>query len=355
MPSLRALLTPRHSTVALLCGGLLAGAIGVALGVRLQPFPSADAGHPSAAVGQNLAAPVATSPDADFDSTWRQLAALPASPARDAAQFAALRGWASVAPDAAANWSLRRPLGERGADIGAVLEATARDPAVALRLAVRLVRDDPELAHDHGCSLVFALAHRGDFTEAAAFAMQGFSDHREAWLATAFSVWTEHQPQTAVAAALALPNAADRDAATQAVLIRWAALDPHSLADFARNLPSEDTRRSALGSALSEWANQDLAAASVWLNQLEPSPDFDAGVAAVATREPLVTYRPDTAVNWAESIFDPTLRVQTLTRIVNEWARVDRVAAQHYAETSRAVGASDRQSLLAGLALPSEL
>jgi hypothetical protein len=354
MSSLRARFTPRHSTAVLLGGGMLVGVIGVALGTRLQPFPSAAAGHPSAAVEQNLAAPVATSPDADFDSTWRQLAALPASPARDEAQFAALRGWASVASDAAANWSLQRPLGERGADIDAVLEATARDPAVALRLAARLVRDDPELAHDHGCSLVYALAHRGDFADAAAFAAQGSSEHREAWLATAYSVWTEHQPQTAVAAALTLSNTTDREAATQAVVTRWATLDPHGLADFARGLPSEDARRTALGSALSEWANQDLAAASVWLNQLEPHPDFDAGVAAVATREPLVTYRPDTAVNWAESIFDPTIRIQTLTRIVNEWARVDRVAARHYVETSRAVGVGDRQSLLASLALPSE-
>jgi hypothetical protein len=323
---------------------------------------------------------------ADFDSTWKKLASQPASTIRDEAQAnalaelathtpehaiatalaepnsylrqlllsAALRGWASHEPDAAANWSLQRPLGERGADIRAVLESAAADPTVALRITAQLVSNDSTLAHDYGCSLVYALAQRGDFASAAMFAAQGSADHREAWLATAFAVWTEHQPQTAAAAALAQPDEIDRKTASQAVMDRWATLDPLSLANFALRLPRDSNRSYAISAALAEWTNQDLPAASAWLNQLEPSAELDAGVAAVATRQPLVARRPETAVNWAESVFDPTLRSQTLTAIVREWAKADHPAAQHYAETSPAIIAADRSSLLTDLNPPAE-
>ena len=139
----------------------------------------------------------------------------------------------------------------------------------------------------------------------------------------------------------------DRNAASCAVMDRWAILDPRTLANFAIQLPADSNRNYALSAALAEWTNQDLAAASAWLNQLEPSAELDAGVSAITTRQPLMAHRPETAVNWAESVFDPELRSQTLAAIVREWAKADHSAAQRYAETSPAINAADRSMLLA--------
>jgi hypothetical protein len=261
---------------------------------------------------------------------------------------AALRGWASVAPDDAANWSLRRPFEERGSDIAAVLMGAAHDTRTARDLALRLVDEDPALAHDHGCSLVLALTERGDFSDAADFALGGPLENREAWLALAFGNWAEHEPQTAAAAALRLTHETVRDLTARTVIARWSMQDPRALATFALTMPPTDERRFALSSALVQWSSRDLAAASAWINQLEPSTELDSGVAAVATQPPLIAYQPEIAASWAGSIVDSDLRARTLAQIIHVWSEADPVAARKYAETSPEV-ASDRESLLANL------
>lgn len=264
----------------------------------------------------------------------------------------ALRAWGTTDAPAAIARCLRRPFAERSAAVAAVLLGAAHDPELAIALTRALVADDPDLAHDHGCSLLFALAQQGDFSAAAEFAATADAAHRDAWLDTAFSLWTEHSPRTAILAALALPDAAARDLATQAVVARWSTLAPHDLADFALTLPAGTAQQLALDVALRSWAAADLPAASAWINRLEPAATLDAAVIAVATQPPLLLRRPELAANWAESIFSPGLRLHTLTRIVQEWAKTNPLAARRYVENSPALSDADRPTLLADAAPP---
>jgi hypothetical protein len=266
---------------------------------------------------------------------------------------AVLCSWASVAPDAAANWSLQRPFSERGIDIAAVFAGAAHDARGVLALANRIVREDPALAHDHGCSLVLVLTERGAFSEAAHFAGLGSAEHREAWLSTAYGIWAEHEPVSAAKAALALNNNADRALAAHTVIARWSLLDPHALADFALGLQPGAIRQFAFSSALVRWADQNVAAASAWIDALEPNLEIDAGVAAVASQPSLIAVQPEIAASWAESILDADLRVRTLALIVQEWRKIDPVSARTYVETNSAI-ADDRTRILASLTEPSD-
>ncbi len=386
----RALLSRRWSSAALAGSGLVAGLIGVWSGTmlsRTQSFSQGAsprlAGSPTRASTQR---PATDSPagakrtSAELMTAWRSVVAETDSPVRNAELArlltalatmdppralalslaetnlllrqnlltAALRGWASVDPNAASAWALQRPFAERSTDIGAVLAGVTADPIVAIELANHLIEADPALTHDHGCSLLFALAHRGAFSAAARFAGAAPAAQREAWLDVAFTAWAEHQPREAATAAAAL-SGAEHETAFRAVMTRWSVIDPPAAVEFSLGLRPEAERRLGLSSALAAWATADLPAASAWLNQREPTSDLDAGVAAVATSPALANFRPLLAVNWAESIFAPEVRAQALSVIVQEWAKHDGGAAMAYVLRSTALSAADRGTLRARL------
>lgn len=371
----RALIAHRYSATALLVCGVLSSIVGAVVGAKflsgvVVANPAATAKldllaptiHPNGASYTTAETPAEIAPS-QIEARAKGLAEIAESEPERAIALACaesnsyirqlllsavLRKWGSIEPNTAANWSLQRPLSERSTDISAILEGIAHNPAAARQLTTRLIQADPPLAHDYGCSLVYAFSRVGNFSDAAAFATQrgNADEHRDAWIATAFTIWTEQQPQAAASAALILENTSDQQTAVKAVSDRWAALDPRGLAEFAVTVPSRANRSYALSAALYTWANQDLSAASTWLNKFEPSPDLDACVAAVATRPLLITHRPEIAVNWAESMFNPDVRSQALTAIIVEWAKTNHAAAQNYARTSTFVTAADRTTLL---------
>ncbi|HTZ22222.1 MAG TPA: hypothetical protein VMC06_15165 [Opitutaceae bacterium] len=384
---------PRWSTAALLVGGLAGGVIGMALGLWVAGGTSGTTGRGVASTA--LAAPpgTATPPLEDgqvwrasrFEAQWRQSLARPASLARDEEMAhllevlaayeparavalalaeaslelrprllaAALRGWAGTAPNDAARWAFQRPFAERASATAAVLAGTACTPAKTLELAAQFVREDPALAHDHGCALVYALARVGEFDAAARFATAGPVANREAWVRTAFTVWAEHQPENATYAAVALSDPGLRTEAFQAAVAGWTATSPSALAEFASRLASAADRTYALRSALGEWVNQDLVAASQWLNCRDASPELDAGAVAVATSAPLVVYRPEVALSWAESVVDVELRSGTIASVLRAWAKIAPADARRYAETSPNLSPADRSAVLADLAAAS--
>lgn len=262
---------------------------------------------------------------------------------------AALAGWASKDPTAAAEWVLQRPLDERGAAMDAILAAAAGQPAVAIALANRLIAEDPTLAYDYGCSLVLALGRRGDFAAAAQFAATASETHRGEWLDVAFAAWAQHRPEDAAAALPGLPTAEARTIAFKAVVAQWAQVDPPAAANYAVSLPTEPERRFALATALGAWAKDDVASVATWINRCEPSPELDAGVAAVATSPALARYRPAVAIEWAQSLVDPSTRVNALGAIIREWAKTNRRAATAYARDLPNVPPTDRELLMATL------
>lgn len=328
------------------------------------------------------AAPDTESDDVrDWETRWAQLAAQPHSPATDEAAAAALarlaardpqralalalaerdrrrravwlhavlRGWAATAPEAAMVWVTGRPADEREDEEAAVMEGAAHDPAAALALAQGLVQNDPARARSHANQLLRVLDRRGDYDTAVAFASGLPEDIRAEMVGTAFQYWARSQPQHALTAAINLPAGDTREATFDAAVTGWAGGDPAGLAQAALQFPSAADRTHALETALRAWVALDPKAASDWIDQFDPEPEFDGGAAAVALQPDVLAVRPDVAASWAESIVDPVLRSSTLANVLREWADRDAPAALKYARASTALEPADSVSLLADL------
>jgi hypothetical protein len=268
---------------------------------------------------------------------------------RQVLRHAVLRGWASVAPAAAASWSLALPDGDRQLCLEAVFAGAAERPEAALQLAQQLRGQHPELAADCGQFLVSALCKVGAYEKAVAFAGADFSAEQAAWLNTAFFEWASHQPDAARSALDRVRQGAARDAAFEGLVLGWAMANPGSLATYAMKLPPGDDRARALTQALPQWVGRDTVLASDWINRMEPTPDLDPGVAAVATLPALISKRPEIAIGWAETIAEPVLRANTLRSVAQEWARRDADGLRRFLATTPNLEPADQRVLAEGL------
>lgn len=251
---------------------------------------------------------------------------------------ATLRGWAGQAPRDAADWIVANvPTGERRAAVEALVQGALHDPDSAAATLDRLRAADPELAGDHGNTLVAEFARVGRFDLAGRYAASGPAEYRAWWLATAYGRWAQYAPRKALASLSAYEDPAIREAAAQGLIAGWAASDPAGLVASAREIPDRPLRVSALNDGLRQWVHLDPGAASKWMESIEPAPELDPGAAALATTPALVSRRPEVAASWAESIVDPGLRADTLLDFVRLWAETDPAAAQNYAATSPAL------------------
>jgi hypothetical protein len=267
---------------------------------------------------------------------------------RDEFIRAALHGWGSANPQAAAQWTLAHVrLGERRLAFDALVAGAIANPEAAILATRSLCAADPLLQSDHGHTLVTALARAGRFDLATQFAATASSEFRAYWLSTAFSQWAHYQPSAALTAASELANASARTDALQGVITGWAASDPAALVAHVQKLPSSELRASALRDGLQQWVSLDPVAASAWMDRLDPSRDLDAGAAAVATTPVIVEKKPDVAASWAESIVDPELRADTLLDLIRLWAARDPAAARSYAANSPALRPETRAVALA--------
>jgi hypothetical protein len=161
----------------------------------------------------------------------------------------------------------------------------------------------------------------------------------------AYSRWAEFQPQAAMASAMQIADAGLRYTALNAIIVGWSPTDPKGLVEFAqKNLPMGQ-QSSALSSAFGFWADSDPAAAATWINQNNPGPQSDTGVAEIALSSQLAQ-KPELAASWAESIFNPQLRLETLTTLIEKWTAVDQTSAENYIKNSPALTPEDRTQLL---------
>jgi hypothetical protein len=268
---------------------------------------------------------------------------------RQSLRHAALRGWASVSPDDAATWAMALPDGDRQLAIEAVFSGAVRHPEEAAKLGVRLCAQQPAFAGDYGQFLITGLAEVGEYDTAVRFAMSDSSEHHGPWLNTAFFQWATHQPDQALAAFGKISDPATRLPAFQGMILGWAMANPAAVAAYADKLAPGEDRTQALTQALPQWANHDPIGASEWMiNHFEPSPDSDAGVAAVATMSNLINQRPDIAVGWAESISEPVLRANTLRAVAQQWSQQDVGAFRRFIASTPNLLASDRTALTEG-------
>jgi hypothetical protein len=263
---------------------------------------------------------------------------------RDDLRAAALRGWAAVAPDAAADWALVQPvLGERMRCFDAVLEGAVENPAEAVRLALKACESDPEPALDYGHTLVNALIERaGNFKSAVEFVQQaGMVDGQSALIDSAYYQWAQNDPERAFAAVAALDDPDVREAAIKGLIQGYSSADARSLADYALSLPEGEDRSRVLAVALPEWAGKDPQAALDWINKADPNPDFDRGLATLATGPSLVESHPLVALELTDNICDSVQRSMAKGDVFLQWARRDYAAAERYAQAVQDPGCQE--------------
>ena len=387
MPSRPPGWSPPAATALALAAALLGFALGRAF---LPPRPASATPSVAALAGsasdQSRVASAAPSAAEAWDARWRDLSARPGSAAaltrereamleelartdpqralalaeaeanwltRDQLRDAALRGWASVEPDAAADWAMQQPvLGERMKCVAAVLAGATAQPDAALRVGLRLCAADPEPAGFYGHMVINALVERaGDFDSALRFATSATMVDRQSFLLdSAFYQFAQHDPDRAYARLAAITAPAIREAALKGIIEGRSDFDPQSFATFAQNLPAGADRSQALAISLQRWADKDPQAALQWINRGDPDPDFDPGVAALATSSTLIAAQPEIALELTDSICDTTKRVLTKSRVFFEWALRDPAAARRYAEAvehpeTRATLLQDLESL----------
>lgn len=273
--------------------------------------------------------------------------------ARDQLREAALRGWASVEPDAAADWAMAQPvLGERMKCVSAVLAGAVAQPEAALAVGLRLCAADPEPAGFYGHMLINALVERaGDFPAAMRFATSAIMVDRQSFLLdSAFYQWAQHDPDRAYAQLAAIADPAIRESALKGVIEGRSDFDPQRFADFASKLPAGADRTQALSISLQRWAGKDPQAALQWINRADPDPDYDPGIAALAESSTLIAAQPEIALELTDSICDSVKRTLVKSRVFFEWAQRDPAAARRYAEAiehpdTRATLLQDLESL----------
>lgn len=255
---------------------------------------------------------------------------------RDKLRNAALRGWGAVAPDAAADWSMAKSeLGERMYCVEAVLTGAVEHPDEAVRVALRLCAIDPVPAGNYGHAVINALIDKaGSYEAATRFALAANMIDRQSYLVdSAFYQWAQHQPELAAAKLNEIADPKVRSSVMKGVVEGWADADAKSLATFAQTMAEGEDRTQFMSIALQQWAGKNPEATLQWINQFDPHPDFDKGIAAVSLGDTLLANRPADAIELTEYIADPAKRTLTRDNAFWRWALRDPSGARKYAES----------------------
>lgn len=270
---------------------------------------------------------------------------------RDELRDAALRGWGATAPDAAADWAVNHRLDQRMRYVSAVLSGAVEQPNEAVRVALRLCKADPGPAADYGHALINALVDKvGSFAEATRFASTVGTDRQQFLLDSAYYQWAKYQPEQALAAINQITDPNIKASAYDGMLAGWASADATKLASLALTMPPGEDRLKAFNVALPKWIEKDPAAATEWIGNQDPSPDLNAGVAAIATLPSMIAQNPRLSFDWADSITDSAQRIMTKHEIFTQWAQKDFQAAVEYARNVKNPDERDMMSeALAGM------
>jgi hypothetical protein len=158
--------------------------------------------------------------------------------------------------------------------------------------------------------------------------------------------WRAGDFARAAGLAAALSDPEDRRKVLVPLLEEWGRTDPKAAVQFAQGSPTGIERQELLEATIRAWSERDLVAASDWLNEFEPQPDYDLAVAAIANSEPLCLYQPETALSWAESITTSATRWEVTSFVVTLWAQRNPPAARLYIETSAVLTPEERTRML---------
>jgi hypothetical protein len=133
--------------------------------------------------------------------------------------------------------------------------------------------------------------------------------------------WAAFDPESAAAYVKSLGDDAPTSLKTT-LIAEWAENDPAAAAAWLSALPKDDPAfAQATATITREWTRYDLTASSEWLNSLPASPELDRAIATYTFRA--TQEDPATAMSWAESINNDTMRNKMMQQVAGNWKNED--------------------------------
>ena len=192
-------------------------------------------------------------------------------------------------------------------------------PAIAARYVKEFVQKHPETTLEVNLAALLGITYTGDFAAARAFVDSNATltpELRGNLNNFIAGQWARYEPEAAAAWTMSLPAGPQRDQALIGLGESWAGVDPAAAAKFATALPVGATRQLALRQAIANWLETDADQARKWVMDTNQHEDYDQAVAAVATQNNFMFREPDRALQWAGTIFDDTIRMQSTSAIL---------------------------------------
>ncbi len=235
--------------------------------------------------------------------------------------------WARQDPDAALAWATRLPDRQRtGALSGIVQNLLETDPRRALAVAMELdPADRPGLLGQ----IAGAWASQSP-AEAFAWIDTLGPEQRQSPLREALRSWASSSPSEAAAYLDQLPDP-ERPAYVSSIARTWAEQAPGEAASWLGNQPESAGKVEAMGHVMWSWTTTDPESAATWLGQQPAGDSYDSGVTGLAKAATHAYDDPATAVNWAATIENESLRGRMTQHTLGVWMRQDPGAAQAWA------------------------
>lgn len=260
--------------------------------------------------------------------------------------------WGKNDPDAAWDW-LTKELPTATHHFDTVLEAIGRKSTDNVgKYIAKFVAAHPEAVVEGHLAALLGVTYRGDFNGARSLVENATSldpESRSNLINFVAGQWGRFAPEEAKAWVMKLPPGPQRDQALIGLGESWSEVNPAQAAAFAVSLPSGPTRTLALRQAISKWMPSDPEGARAWVMNTERHEDFDQAVGSIATDTNLVNRDPNRALKWASTIFDDTLRTNTVNTILFNWYPANPAAATAYLQASPEFTPEQRAHILSHL------
>jgi hypothetical protein len=197
---------------------------------------------------------------------------------------------------------------------------------VMMQLSDRWVQSDPNAAAayagaQHAPALLNAVVGKWaeiDPRNATAWANTlPVGAERSGALISAATTWTQKEPQAAATYVGGLSAEDEKARATLAVAAVWATADPAEAAKWVERFPEGTVREEAVAQLLGTWAERNLDAAGQWLRNLPDTRSRDVAVSAFCTV--LESADPVASFAWAETISDKSIREQRIESAALAW------------------------------------
>ena len=273
---------------------------------------------------------------------------------------AALPGWASTDPEAAAAWLDKKTLtdlaeeGKKQEDGAPVRPET--DYAAALIKG--WAEKDPYGAakylmerYEHGRSRENLAGHIAsslikESTGAAVEWAESFDDleFKEEAFEELAEDWSSIDPDATAEWLAKHINEPYSKEAVEDLARGWAVKDLDAAVAWFETLDDGLTRGTGIQKLMEIWATQDTEASGEWLASLPPgSVSRDMGVSAYATE--ISKDNPEAAAQWLDTIGDENTKQRASQRVLGNWMKQDGAAALEWAQTNNVLPEEQLQQM----------